>query len=66
MDVAAPISRIALRYLVGVLAAKGYSIDPATAADADIQAIAYFLMAGGLGLFSEGWWWLARKHGWAQ
>lgn len=61
-----PLSRVGLRYLVGFLVAKGYSIDPNTAADPDIQQLAYFMMAGGLGLFSEGWWYLARKYGWSQ
>lgn len=65
-ELAAPLSRVALRYLVGFLAAKGYSIDPATANDPDVQQVAYFMMAGGLGLFSEGWWYLARKNGWSQ
>jgi hypothetical protein len=66
MDVAAPLSRIGFRYVVGWLVAKGYSVNPEMAADADLQAVAYYLMGGGLALFSEGWWYLARRYGWAQ
>jgi hypothetical protein len=65
-DLAGPLSRVGLRYVVGWLIAKGYSIDPATANDADIQALAYYLMGGGLAILSEGWWYLARRNGWAQ
>ncbi|MBR1122096.1 hypothetical protein JQ628_11270 [Bradyrhizobium lablabi] len=65
-DLAGPLSRVGLRYVVGFLAAKGYNVDPSTATDPDIQQLAYFLMAGGLAFLSEGWWYLARKHGWGQ
>ncbi|MDE5451344.1 hypothetical protein GWE18_00440 [Bradyrhizobium sp. CSA112] len=66
MDFAAPLSRVALRYVVGFLIAKGYQISPETATDPDLAQLAYFLIAGGLAMLSEGWWWLARKYGWAQ
>jgi len=65
-QIAAPLSRVLLRYIVGALIVKGYSIDPATAENADVQAIAYYLIGGGLALLSEGWWYLARKYGWSQ
>ena len=65
-ELAGPVSRVGLRYLVGFLVAKGYSIDPSTATDPEVQQIAYFLIAGGLSLFSESWWYLARKYGWSQ
>lgn len=65
-ELAGPLSRVGLRYVVGFLAAKGYAIDPETAADPDVQQLAYFLMAGGLAFLSEGWWYFARKNGWGQ
>lgn len=65
-DLAGPLSRVGLRYIVGFLAAKGYAIGPEAATDTDIQQLAYFLMAGGLAFLSEGWWFLARKYGWGQ
>jgi hypothetical protein len=65
-QIAGPLSRVGLRYLVGFLAARGYSVDPAVATDPEVQQLALFCIAGGLALISEGWWYLARKYGWGQ
>lgn len=61
--------RIALRYLAGLLMAKGLlapeaGIDLAT--DPDVE-MAIQLAAGALaGAVSEGWYFLARRFGWAK
>lgn len=61
----AVIVRIALRYGAGALIAKGL-LDPGTGDtlmnDPDIQIIA----GACLGAISEGWYFIARKLGWAK
>jgi hypothetical protein len=62
----APLARILLRYLGGILIAKGYAHDPATFADPDLVQAVCIVGAGACGVISEGWWYLARKHGWGR
>ena len=66
MDVLAPLVRVALRYLAGILVARGYSISPDTLTDPDIVQVICFVAGTTCALVSEGWWALARKHGWDQ
>jgi hypothetical protein len=61
----AVVARIALRYLAGALITAGY-LDAGTgntlASDPDVL----MLVGLGLGLFTEGAYALARRHGWAK
>lgn len=63
-----PFIRIGLRYIGGYLAARGYlaQTDSGLFDDPDlVAAISY----GGAALCTfagEGWYWLARKWGWAK
>lgn len=65
-DLLAPVARIALRYLGGILIAKGYAHDPSTFANPDVVQAACFASAGLSAVISEGWYGLARKHGWGR
>jgi hypothetical protein len=61
-------ARIILRYLAGFLVYKGlFSPDMGDtfAADPDIMAWTQLALAAALAAVSEGWYWLARKFGWA-
>lgn len=59
--------RIALRYLAGILIAKGFLAPEdgmQITADPDV-AMALQIAAGALvGSFSEAWFWLAKRWGW--
>ncbi|RWN33419.1 hypothetical protein [Mesorhizobium sp.] len=61
--------RIALRYGAGFLAAKGIlsAEDGAGfAADPDLQMLLETGAALVIGSVAEGWYWMARKMGWAK
>lgn len=61
--------RIALRYLAGALIAKGF-LDPHMGMELsqDPQLLEALQIAAGVavGAISEGWYYLARKLGWAK
>ncbi|RZN21942.1 hypothetical protein [Bradyrhizobium sp. Leo121] len=64
LPIAAPITRILLRYVVGAWVAKaGLAID---VNDPNIFEVANFVVAGFIGLLTEGWWTMARRRGWHQ
>ena len=65
-DVLAPAARIALRYVGGVLIAKGWAHDPATFADPDLVQTVCYATAIACAALSEGWYVLARRHGWGR
>lgn len=58
--IAGPLTRVLLRYFAGALLAK-WALD---ANDPDVQEIAVFAVGAGCSIVSEGWYYLARKHGW--
>ncbi|MEH2508713.1 hypothetical protein V1291_000067 [Nitrobacteraceae bacterium AZCC 1564] len=64
LPIAAPLTRILLRYAVGAWVAKaGLSID---VNDPNVFEVANFVVAGAIGALTEGWWTLARRRGWRQ
>ncbi|UDL89518.1 hypothetical protein LGH82_31450 [Mesorhizobium sp. PAMC28654] len=66
---AAVIVRIALRYLAGILVARGLlSADEGGtfSADPDIQMLVETGAGVALGAISECWYWLAHRFGWAK
>lgn len=65
----APIVRILLRYLAGLLVMKGLiSTDMGTslAADPDAFAILELVIGTAAGVAAEWWYWLAQKFGWTR
>lgn len=63
-----PFIRIGLRYLGGYLAARGYlaQTDSGIFDDPDLVAAINYGAAFLCALAGEGWYWLARKFGWAK
>lgn len=64
MDILSPLVRIGLRYLSGILIAKGYSVNPDLFTDPDVVSIACFGAGGLCAIVSEGWYTIARRRGW--
>ena len=64
----AVVVRIALRYLAGVLVARGLlGADDATfATDPDIQMMLETALGLAMAGVSEGWYWMAHRFGWAK
>lgn len=64
----APITRILLRYIAGILIARGI-FDAGTgnffATDPDIYALAQAGIGLAVGFITEGYYWLAKKFGWS-
>ena len=63
------IVRICIRYAAGALVIKGFipeQIGNQIAADADILNVLEVVTGIGLGALAEGWYWLARRFGWAK
>lgn len=61
--------RIVLRYAAGALVLKGFipeDVGHQIATDADILNVLEVTAGLGLGAVAEGWYWLARKFGWAK
>jgi hypothetical protein len=61
--------RILLRYLAGILVARGLlsADDGGTfSADPDIQMAVETGAGLAIGVATEGWYWLARKFGWSK
>lgn len=60
--------RIGLRYVAALLIARGF-LDPALgnalAADADVLQALHILAGAVAALAAEGWYWLAKRFGWA-
>jgi hypothetical protein len=64
-----PIARIILRYLAGVLVMKGLvdaDLGKVLAGDAEILGLIDVGLGLAVGAVAEGWYWLARKFGWAK
>jgi UPF0716 family protein affecting phage T7 exclusion len=63
-----PISRIIARYLAGALVAGGF-LDPVIGrelgADPDIAFLIQTGIGGALMAITEGWYWFAKRMGWA-
>ena len=65
----APVSRIVLRYVAGYLIAKGLidaDLGRQLAGDPDALAVVQIGVGVAAGALSEGWYWLARRFGWAK
>jgi hypothetical protein len=65
----AVVVRIALRYLSGVLVARGlFGADDATAfsSDPDMRMMLETILGLAIAGVSEGWYWAARKFGWSK
>lgn len=63
-----PISRIILRLLVGILVGKAiFSAEDGNAlsSDPEIAALIEMALAGAIWAGTEGWYWLAKRLGWA-
>ncbi len=62
----APLIRIALRWLGGILIANGYFSqgDAGLFTDPDMIALANYAAAALCAVASEGWYWLAKRFGW--
>ncbi|MCO5129833.1 MAG: hypothetical protein M9932_04620 [Xanthobacteraceae bacterium] len=63
-----PFIRIGLRYLGGYLAARGWLAQSEAGLfdDPDLVAAVSFAGAALCALAGEGWYWLARRFGWAK
>jgi hypothetical protein len=64
-----PIARILARYLAGALIAKGFldaTTGSALATDADVVAVVQTVLGLAVGGVTEGFYFLARKLGWAK
>ena len=59
----APIIRILLRYGVGAII--GYEVGSQLAADPDVVAVTVAASAAVVGAMTEGFYWLAKRFGWA-
>jgi hypothetical protein len=64
MDFAGPLARVGLRYLAGILVAKGMTEQAGLLSDPDFVQVASYVGAAVCSGISEGWWYLARKKGW--
>jgi len=65
----APVSRILLRYVAGILIAKGWldaGFGQQFATDTDVLALVQMGVGFAAAAASEGWYWLARKFGWTR
>lgn len=64
----APFIRIALRYLAGYLIARGWLAQDDTGIfdDPDLVAAISYGGAALCALAGEGWYWMARRLGWAK
>lgn len=56
----APLVRIVIRYGVGAIV--GMEMGDILAGDPDVIEVTLL----GIGLATEGWYWLARKYGWSK
>ena len=65
-DILAPLVRILLRWLGGMLVANGYLTDQGILADPELERTICFGLAALCGVVSEGWFYLARKYGWSR
>ena len=65
-DILAPIVRILLRWLGGILVARGWTADASTFADPELVQVACYGLAAACAALSEGWYWLARRYGWSK
>jgi hypothetical protein len=64
LPLAAPLTRVLLRYAIGAWVTKaGLDVD---VSDPNVFEVANFLVAGMLGVLTEGWYALARKKGWER
>jgi hypothetical protein len=64
LPVAAPLTRVLLRYVVGAWITKaGIDLD---VTDPNVFEVANFLVAGGIGVLTEGWYAMARRKGWER
>lgn len=66
MDLAGPLIRVGLRYVAGLLVAKGMASEANLLSDPDLVQVASYAGAAVCSGISEGWWYLARKKGWTQ
>lgn len=65
----APVSRIILRYVAGILIAKGWldsGFGQQLATDPDVLSLVQIGVGFAAAAASEGWYWLARKFGWSR
>ncbi len=65
----APVVRIFLRYLAGLLVMKGListSMGTELASDPDLMAVLELLVGTAAGVVAEWWYVLARRFGWAK
>ena len=61
--------RIGLRYIAGALVLKGFipeELGNQVAVDADVINALEVATGVAFGAVAEGWYWLARKFGWAK
>lgn len=64
LPVAAPLTRVLLRYVIGAWVTKaGLNLD---VNDPNVFEVANFLVAGLLGVATEGWYAMARRKGWER
>ena len=62
-----PVTRILLRYVAGVLVARGFLGDASVISDdPDIYAIAEFALGVAIASATEWWYWLAHRMGWSK
>ncbi len=64
-DILAPVVRISLRWLGGFLIAKGLAHDANAFTDPELVTVVCYASAAMCGVISEGWYYAARKMGWA-
>lgn len=60
--------RIAIRYAVGALVARGFlssDLGGSLSTDPDVEAAIQVGIAAAIGVAVEGWYWLAKRLGWA-
>lgn len=66
---ASVVARILLRYVSGVLIAKGLldtDFGTSLARDPDVLEVLTLVIGTGSALAAEYWYWLARKFGWSK
>lgn len=62
LEIAGPLTRVLLRYVGAALITKaGLSMD---VSDPDVQEVAVFMVGLACSALTEGWYYLAHKHGW--
>ena len=66
LDLTGPATRVILRYLSGIFLAHGMASHAGLLADPDFQTVASYGIAAVCSGVSEGWWYLAHKHGWRR